>query len=235
MFSANQNHTSCIRCSFSPCCYAEENTQWMKQISQIVKQSRTLKRHEVLCLPKNKFYNLYAIQQGVIKTYQAEAGGNELIRGFYFAGEILGYEAIYANRYLFTAVALADTLICEIPYSSFLELLQTHPDQQKHILYLISRQLNAGSYLLATTAEQRVAAFLIDLSVRLHASEKKLELALPMTRQDIGNYLRLTAETISRVLSKLKQKNIITIQHKMIHILEIKQLHKIADDFYYQV
>lgn len=201
----------------------------MSQINRAVKQHYHLKKNEVLYLPQNTFRNIYAIQRGNLKTYQVDADGNELIRGFYFSGEVLGFEAIYTRHYLFSAVALSDSVICEIPYDNFLELLHLSPPLQKHILYLMSQQLNVGSYLFSITAEQRLAAFLIDLSYRLNPSEMQTRFLLPMSRQDIGNYLRLTAETISRLLSQFKENKIIAIDHKKIEFLQLEQLKLIAD------
>ena len=227
----NNNHPTCAHCTFAPFCISErDNSRWMKQINlAAVKQHHHLKKHEVLYLPQNMFRNLYAIQRGNLKTYQVDANGNELIRGFYFAGEVLGFEAIYTRNYLFSAVALSETVVCEIPYDNVLELMHANPSLQKHILYLISQQLNIGSYLFSITAEQRLAAFLIDLSTRLHPLEMQLEFLLPMSRQDIGNYLKLTAETISRLLSQFKENKIIAIDHKKIQFLQLEKLKLIAD------
>lgn len=222
--------TSCTKCNFAPFCLTEEHDQsWANEVNLLVKQYRTLKRKEVLCLPNNKFRSLYAIQTGALKTYQTEADGKELIRGFYFGGEMLGYEAISTGQYTFSAVALSETLICEIPYDDFLEFLHAKPALQKHILHLISQQLNVGAYLVSSTAEQRLAAFLIDLSSRLHPAIMKLDFILPMSRQDIGNYLRLTAETISRILSQLQKNKVVAIHHKRVQILDIASLKRIAD------
>lgn len=230
MATSTSNPNICTGCTFSPFCFTEKKaSKASKTAHMAVKRHRQLRRKEMLCLPKNKFQNLYVIQQGALKTYQVEADGKELIRGFYLAGEILGYEAIYTNHYLFSAVALSDTLVCEIPYDNFLELLQTRPALQKRILNSISKQLNVGSYLVSTTAEQRLAAFLLDLAARLHPSEVKLEFILPMSRQDIGNYLRLTAETISRIFSRLQKSKIVSIHHKKIRLLESEKLQHIAD------
>lgn len=223
-------HSTCPSCTYAPFCVNEKkNTRWARQADLAVKRHRFLKRKEVLCLPKNKFQNLYVIQQGALKTYQVEADGKELIRGFYFAGEVLGYEAIATGHYLFSAVALSDTLVCEIPYENFLELLHSRPNLQKRTLYSISRQLNVGSYLVSTTAEQRLAAFLLDLGTRLFPGEMPSSFVLPMSRQDIGNYLRLTAETISRIFSRLQKNEIIDIDHKKIRFLQLDKLMQIAD------
>ncbi|KTD55707.1 transcriptional regulator, crp family [Legionella santicrucis] len=229
MIDIDNYHLTCERCTFSPFCISEEkNSRWMKQINRAVKQHHYLKKHEALYLPQNIFRNIYAIQCGNLKTFQIDADGNELIRGFYFTGEVLGFEAIYTGHYLFSAVALSDSVICEIPYDNFLELLHLNSALQEHILYLMSQQLNMGNYLFSITAEQRLAAFLIDLSFRLQPSEMQTKFLLPMSRQDIGNYLGLTAETISRLLSQFKENKIIAIDHKNIQFLQPEKLKLIA-------
>jgi CRP/FNR family transcriptional regulator len=230
MDNTNFTFAACLGCHFVPFCATEcKPKPETKQINFSVKRLLQLKRKEVLCLPQHKFQNFYAIQKGALKTYQMEATGKELIRGFYFAGEILGYEAIATGHYLFSAIALTDTLICEIPYDNFLKQVHSDPSLQKHSLHLISQQLNAGSYLASTTAEQRLAAFLIDLSRRLHPTEGPTVFNLPLSRQDIGSYLRLTAETISRLLSKLQKIKVLVINQKRLHILEPEKLQLIAE------
>ncbi|RUR19417.1 cyclic nucleotide-binding domain-containing protein [Legionella sp. km535] len=227
---------ACNYCTLSPFCSAEKHSlDWINQNNHAVKQHHHLKKNETLYLPQNMFRNLYAIQHGNLKTYQVDANGNELIQGFYFAGEVLGFEAIYSRHYLCSAVALSDTLVCEIPYDNFLELMQLNPSLQKHSLYIMSQQLNTGSYLCSITAEQRLAAFLIDIANRLNPSEMQLRFHLPMSRQDIGNYLRLTAETISRLLAQFKKNKIIAIDHKHIQFLQPEQLKLIAGTEHYSV
>ncbi|RUR05422.1 helix-turn-helix domain-containing protein [Legionella sp. km772] len=221
--------SSCSRCGFSPFCHLEEaSPQWIYQINSAVKQQLLLKKKQALYGSQNSFDSLYAIQSGCLKTYEIDKDGNELINGFYFPGEILGFEAIARGHYLFSAVALTETFVCEIPYSHFIELLASKSSLQKQVLYLMSQQLTTGAYLNLVTAEQRLAAFLIDLSKRLFVTEQPLEFSLPMSRQDIGNYLRLTAETISRLLTQFKTKKIISIEHKKIKFLQLAQLETLA-------
>ena len=220
---------ACTDCTFAPFCMTEmKKSRWMNQINPAVKQHHHLKKHEALCLPQNMFRNLYVIARGILKTFHVDTEGNELIRGFYLSGEVLGFDAIYTRHYSFSAVALSETVVCEIPYDNFLELLHSSPSLQNHMLHLASQQLNIGSYLLSVTAEQRLAAFLIDLSTRLNPSNRQWTFLLPMSRQDIGNYLRLTAETISRLLSQFKENKIITVDHKKIQFLQPEKLKRIA-------
>lgn len=224
------SHTpSCWNCGFSPFCNLEEvNPRWVTQINSAVKQQHVLKKRQPLYFPQNIFHSLYAIKSGSLKTYEVDSEGNELTRGFYFAGEILGFEAIARGNYLFSAVALSDAVVCEIPYSNFIELLSADSSLPKQILYLISQQLTVGLYLSFITAEQRLAAFLIDLFKRFHVCDQSMELVLPMSRQDIGNYLGLTAETISRLLTQFKENKIISVEHKKIQFLQLDQLKLIA-------
>ncbi len=230
MVDHDKNQPTCEHCTFSPFCNAQEkSSNWMNDNNHAVKQHFHLKKNEVFYLPQNTFRNLYAIQQGQLKTYQVDADGNELIRGFYFTSEILGFEAIYSRHYPFSVAALSETIICEIPYDNFLELLQLNSSLQKYILHLMSQQLSMGSYLGSIKAEQRLAAFLIDLANRLHPLDMQLKFALPMSRQDIGNYLKLSAETVSRLLSRFKENKIISIDHKSIELLQPEQLKLIAD------
>lgn len=219
----------CSNCGFLPFCSLDGGIpHWLNQISSAVKQYHVLKTKQTLFLPQNKFHNLYAIKSGSLKTFEVDKEGNELIRGFYFTGEILGFEAIASGTYLFSAIALSETIVCEIPYNHCLELLNSNSSLQKHLLYLFSQKLMVGSYLNFVTAEQRLAAFLIDLFQRLQVSEQHMEFTLPMSRQDIGNYLGLTAETISRLFSQFKKNRIISIEHKKIQFFQLDQLKLIA-------
>lgn len=219
----------CSNCGFFPFCTIDGGIpQWINQISSAVKQQHVLKTRQILYFPQNKFHSLYAIKSGVLKTFEVDSQGNELIRGFYFAGEILGFEAIASETYLYSAIALSETIVCEIPYNHFVELLNSNPRLQKHLFYLFSQKLTLGTYLSFVTAEQRLAAFLIDLFQRLHVCEQRMEFILPMSRQDIGSYLGLTAETISRLFSQFKKNKIISIEHKNIQFLQLDQLKLIA-------
>lgn len=186
--------------------------------------TRRLQRHQVLCVQNNKFQSLYAIEHGAVKAYRLDAQGREHIHAFYFPGEILGYRAIHAGHYLSTVVALSDTTVCEIPYEPLLETLKDNHELQKHLLSLLSKQLMIGAYVDAASAEQRIAAFIMDLSYRIHGAIPMKQVVLPMSRHDVGNYLGLTAETVSRLLSRFQQEGIIQIDRKVIRIINSERL-----------
>jgi CRP/FNR family transcriptional regulator len=229
MTNTNQTDPSCNHCSFALfCSSSEKDADPAKKKDHAIRRDRHLKKNEVLCLPNHKFQNLYAIKSGALKAYQIDADGKELINDFYFAGEIFGFEAIHSGHYPASAVALSNLTICEISYERFLGQLQGKPALQEWILYLISKQLNLGHYLNTSNIEQRLAAFLIDLSVRLHSTKTHTEFVLPITRQDIGNYLRLSAETISRIFSKFRKNKLITLNQRKIRFLQPEKLKEMA-------
>lgn len=221
---------ACCGCHLTPICRANLKTEAHEQLKALpVKRRLVLQKNEILFSPNKPFQSLYAVEHGAIKTVQFEADGSELIRGFYFSGEILGYKAIYSGRYQSTASALCETRICVIDYKDFVTFLQSKPGHLEHLLNLISLQMNVGSYLVSTSADRKLAAFLLDLSVRLGCAPSQPEFQLPMPRQDIANYLRLTPETVSRICTRLQQQELIATEHKHVRLLRADLLRQIAE------
>lgn len=217
----------CTHCSFIPFCQADADDHGHNK-QRIAIQSRKLARNEVLCVRNNKFQSLFAIESGSVKAYQVDSNGREHIKSFYFAGEVLGYRAIHSGFYISSVVALTDSVVCEVPYNRFLALLKSKPDLHQTILALISKQLTVGSYVDAASAEQRVAAFMIDIAARLGGAATQ-SVKLPMSRQDIGNYLGLTAETVSRVFTRLQDDDVLAIDGKSVQILDVARLCSLAE------
>lgn len=215
---------ACHQCSFEAFCFGAEK-------SDIVTKHHHLKRKEVLHLPGDIFKSFYAIQSGALKTFATDAMSHETIHGLYLQKEVYGYDAIYTERYVFSAEALSDTELCEIPYQAFLQLLQKKPNLLSRMLYLMSQQLTMSSYLQLVTAQQKIAAFLLDLRNRLSPHSEDASFLLPMAYQDIGDYLGLATETVSRMLSLFKKKGLIAIDTKKIHLFELKQLQSVVNGF----
>jgi CRP/FNR family transcriptional regulator len=217
-----------MQCAFGVFCLNKDEVK-------LISKHHHLKRKEILHSANDKFKNLYAIQYGALKTYETDAAGNEVIHGLYLKNEVYGYEAIHRGHHLFSVEALSETLVCEISYHAFLELLRSKPHLLERILYLMSQQLAFDAYLKLSTAQQRLGAFLLDLSARLfitdHKNTTELNFLLPVTYQDIGRYLGLATETVSRILSQFKKNKIIAINNKHIHLLQIDKLKGIAKGF----
>lgn len=212
--------SDCTNCTFEQFCSIDS--------SRSKAAPQYLKKREILQFDSQSFSKLYVIRRGGLKIFKVSTNGNELIRRFYFANEVYGFEAISSNRYHDSAAAFMETKICDIPYSDVLRLLHKKPELQKYFIYLMSQQINVGTYLILPASEQRLAAFLIDLNSRLHCGEPKLEFSFPLSRNDIGCYLGLSGETVSRLLSYFHQSQLISVQHKKIKILQLDKLKKLA-------
>lgn len=210
----------CSQCSLETFCSSDTS------FKAAVKE-RHLNKKEILHRASDKFSSFYVIKQGGLKTYEIDSNGHELIQSFYLKNEVYGYEAIYTGHYLFWAITLSETIVCEIPYQQFLELLHAKPALLDRTLYLISQQITAGTYLKFTTAQQKLAAFILDLAARLWSQHYML----PMTYQDIGSYLGLATETVSRIFSSFQRKKMIHIDKKYVYFLNIEKLRQIASGF----
>jgi CRP/FNR family transcriptional regulator len=212
---------TCTQCSLAIFCSYNKSTGIKPKLLH-------LKRKEILHHANDRFTTIYAIQRGALKTHETDSEGNELIRGLYLKNEVYGYEAIYQGHHLYSSTALIDTVLCENPYQHFLELIRSEPDLLSRILSIMSQQLTAGAYLKCITARQRLSAFLLDLSTRLSSNKSPPDFILPMSYRDIGNYLGLATETISRILSQFKNIKIISIEKKHIYFLQPEELKRIA-------
>ena len=156
------------------------------------------------------FLSLFAIRLGHFKTYQVNREGAEQITGFQMAGELLGMDAISTDLHHCTAVALEDSEVCEIPFDSLQRLLADMPTLLRHFHRMMSQEITREQSVMLLLgnmqATQRFAAFLVNLSSRYEArGYSPNTFQLRMSREEIGNYLGLTIESISRLLSKFQE------------------------------
>lgn len=182
---------------------------------------------------EDPFRNLYAIRLGHFKTYQINPSGEQQITGFQMAGELLGMDAISADRHHCDAVALEDSEVCEIPFVQLEELFSHIPALLRHFHRIMSQEIgreqNVMLLLGNMRAEQRFAAFLVNLSSRYVArGYSSTNFQLRMSREDIGNYLGLTIESISRLLSRFKKQGWIKVDKREMEILNPVFLKAIA-------
>lgn len=179
------------------------------------------------------FESVYAVRSGAFKNVGVSTKGEEKITGFFLPGEVLGLDAINAERHQFNGVALEDSEVCVIPFARLQEASLQIPELQNHLFRLISRDISRDQGLMlllgSMTAEQRLAAFLLSLSRRYqrmgYAADR---FNLRMTREDIGNYLGLTLETVSRFLSRFQRQGLIETSQREIAILDADALREIV-------
>lgn len=202
-------------------------------MDDLVKRRAPLKKGDYLFRTGDKFKSLYAIQYGSMKSYGLTIDGKEQVTGFHLTGEVLGMDAIDEDVHHCNAVALEQTEICELPFSA-LETLQTDvPSLQRDLNRIMSREIRRDHHMLlmlgSTTVEQRMARFLINLYERLQKrGAKDNVLSLSMTRQDIGNYLGVAFETVSRQLAHMQDLGILEIKNRNIHLLDVEAIEAIA-------
>jgi CRP/FNR family transcriptional regulator len=202
-------------------------------MGRLVKRRTPLKKGDYIYRAGDKFHSLYALQYGAVKSYGVTLEGKEQITGFHLTGEVLGLDAIDSNVHSCNAVALEKTEVCELPFDALEQLEREVPSLQHDLACIMSREIRRDQSMLmmigSTSAEQRLARFLLNLRERLlKRGIDGDQLRLPMTRQDIGNYLGLAFETVSRQLAHLQEIGMLHIENKNIRLLDIGGLESLA-------
>ena len=208
------------------------NADEMQKLDEVVEKRRRIKQGELLFHSGDTFTSLYAIRTGFFKTFVTSEDGREQVTGFQMAGEIIGMDGIVSDYHNCNAVALEDAEVCVMPFSDVEELSRELPGLQRHVHQIMSREIvreNSVMMLLGNMrAEERLAAFLLNLVQRLHARGlSQSELVLRMTREEIGSYLGLKLETVSRAFSKFSEDGIIEVKQRYVKILAPDALKKI--------
>lgn len=222
--------TACSACNLRELCLPIElSGPEMTRLDALVTRKTAYRRGTNLYRCGEKFHALYAIRSGFFKTQVLHEDGREQVTGFQMAGEIIGMDAISSDIHTCDAVALEDSEVCEIPFTRLEELSREIPALQRHLHRILSREIvrDQGIMLLLGSmhAEERLAAFLLNLSQRFAArGYSPTAFQLRMTRHEIGSYLGLKLETVSRTLSQFQLRGLIRIQNKSLQFLDIAEL-----------
>lgn len=226
--------TLCSTCSLRELCLPVGlRPDEFEQLDTVIKQSHRLKKGEFLFRSGESFHSLYAIRTGFFKTTVASQDGRDQVTGFFMSGELVGMDGICNQIHYCDAVALEDTEVCELPYASMEELCAAVPELQLHFYRLFSQEIvrdqNVMLLLGNMRAEERLAAFLLNLSQRLKKRGLSAnDFILRMSREEIGSYLGLKLETVSRTLSKFSQEGLIEVEYKHIRLLKPERLKQLA-------
>lgn len=225
---------ACSSCSLKGVCLPCDLGHYeLDQFDQIATAKRRVARGASLYHNGDGFESLYAVRSGVFKTVGTSRQGDEKITGFHLSGELLGLEAISSGRHGYSAVALEDSEVCAIPFAQLERLAMAIPALQHQLLRVISGDISRDQGLMlllgSMTAEQRLAAFLLSLSrrhQRLGYSANRF--MLRMTREEIGNYLGLTLETVSRLLSRFQREGLLAVQQRDVEIRNVERLREMV-------
>jgi len=231
---SGQRAAKCALCSFRKLCLPvglDENE--LGRLDQIIARRRRVAKDEPLFHVGTPFHQLYAVRFGHFKTAQVNLRGEQQITGFQMAGDLLGLDAIGSGQHGCTAVALDDAEVCEIPFARLQELVLQVPTLLQHfhriLSHEITREQNVMLFLGNMRAEQRFALFLLNLSSRYAArGYSSTQFQLRMSREDIGAYLGLTIESISRLLSRFRQQGWIKVENRELKLLDRRALEDLA-------
>jgi CRP/FNR family transcriptional regulator len=206
----------------------------MERVDEVVATRRKVARGDNLFRNGDKFNALYAIRTGFFKTRISAEDGRDQVTGFQMAGEIIGLDGIVSDQHTCDAVALEDAEVCVMPFDRIEELSREITSLQRHVHKIMSREIvreNGVMLLLGSMrAEERLAAFLLNLVQRLHARGfSQSELVLRMTREEIGSYLGLKLETVSRTFSKFVDDGLVEVKQRHVRILSPEGLKQIVN------
>ncbi len=202
---------------------------------KIIKRHRAIKRGRLVYRAGDPCHSLCAVCKGSVKTHVLKRNGSAQVTGFHIAGELVGAPALATKQYLCSATALEPTIVCEILVSRLQELAGRDPSFRQHLFDLLTRELAFDHCLLVSlvgkgNARQSLSAFIHHLSRRYgRHGFSPLEFPMRMSRHDIGSYLGLAKETVSRLLTSFEQQGLIAAQKRNMVIRERGRLEEIAD------
>jgi len=221
----------CSTCAFSGACLdAGVDKSRLRELHMLVEHTGPSRAGDHLFREGDPFNAIAAVRSGTVKTYVNDADGREQVRGFFLPGEVIGLDAISESRYPCNAVALEPVVLCRFSFPNLSALAARMPGLQQHLFRMLSHDIGNAALLAGNhTAEDRLAAFLIGLSRRYAVRGFRADrFQLTMSRADIANYLRLAAETVSRILRRFQDERLIRVRRREIELLDLPRLEKSA-------
>lgn len=221
----------CSTCAFSQACLAQGmDKRELLDLHVLVEHMGPYHAGDHVFRKGDPFEAIAAVRAGTVKTYVVDHEGRERVLGFHLPGEVIGLDAIDGEHYPCNAVALDTVALCRFSFPRMAELAARLPGLQQHLFRLLSRDIGTAMRLAGDwSADQRMAAFLLGLSQRLASrgfSPRRFQLT--MARTDIGNYLRLAPETVSRVLKRFQDEGLLVVDRREVELTDIARLEALA-------
>ncbi|MFA5370805.1 MAG: fumarate/nitrate reduction transcriptional regulator Fnr [Sideroxydans sp.] len=227
---ASHFRAACSNCSLRELCLPIDlSDDEVHRLEMLSYHKSSFSTGDYLYRPGDPFRSLYAIRSGSFKTRILHEDGREQVTGFLMSGEIIGLDAISTDAHACEAVAMETSEVCELPFAKLEALSREIPSLQRHLHKIMSREIvrDQGIMLLlgSMRAEERLAAFLLNLSQR-NASHgiSPTQITLRMSRVEIGSYLGLKLETVSRAFSHFHEDGLIRVKARAIEILALPRL-----------
>lgn len=226
--------SGCAQCSLQELCLpAGIGAEDLRRLDSIVRRRRPAARGERLFRVGDRLDALFVARTGGFKTVRLAENGDAQIVGFHLPGELIGLDALGSGEHRCEGVALTTANVCEVPYTELSSIAAQVPGLQKQLLRVIGqsvdRDQNHASLLVRRHAGERIAVFLHGLAERYrNIGASDLRFSLPMSREDIANFLGLAFETVSRGFTKLRDDGVISVIGRRIEILEPASLRRLA-------
>jgi len=232
----DKNYVKCENCAMEPVCVPVKTgtNSLMLSDSYLTKRS-PVDAGSTAFDKDDTLSDIYAVCSGVFKLCDTTEKGEEKIVGFRFPGELLGDDALYPEKYGYSAVAIGEASICEVTVSDLVGCSKAVPDLQLKFVNLLTKQSYVNhqefdAIVAKKTAESLLTAFLLNVAARMAAHNgSSTHFTLPMSRDDIANFLGVRRETLSRIFSKLQKDELISMHGKNIELLETEKLTEIAN------
>lgn len=216
----------CLPCDLSP-----EDVQ---RLDALRFARRKVRAGQTLYRRGDGFAFVYAVRSGTFKSELELADGREQVSGFHIAGELMGLDGVAQGRHASGATALEDAEVCAIPYSQLADLSADSAALQAVVVRLMSREIVREHSLMlllgSMNAEERLAVFLLNISQRMKARGwSPSEFHLRMSRAEIGSYLGMKLETVSRTFSAFAQQGMLEVDKRHIRIVDIEALARLVE------
>jgi CRP/FNR family transcriptional regulator len=228
--SSSRLKMACSHCNLRELCLPVGlSASEMQQMDEVSHQKRNYARGDYLYRSGSRFQSLFAIRSGSFKTQVLHEDGREQVTGFQMAGEIIGLDAICSDHHPCDAVAMENSVVCELPFDKLEVLSRKMPSLQRHLHKIMSREIvrDQGIMLLlgSMRAEERLAVFLLNLSQRFAARGLPPErFLLRMSRQEIGSYLGMKLETVSRAFTQFQNSGLVRVKARSVELLDLHAL-----------
>jgi len=205
----------------------------VERLNHIIKRNRPLHRGDYLFRNGDRFRSLFVVKTGSVKTFTPSEDGGEQVLGFHLPGEITGLDAIEREEHTCSAKVLETSAVCEIPFARLEDLSSTLPSLQHQMYRLLSKEISQDTEMLMLlgkkNAEERLATFLLSLS---HRFKKRglsaTDFYLSMSRHEIGNYLGLAVETVSRLFTRFQEEGLLQVERKHVQLLNLNRIETIV-------
>lgn len=221
----------CSTCAFAGACQAEGyDKSALLELHCLVEHVGPYHAGTPLFREGDPFNAIAAVRSGTVKTYRIDASGREQVLGFFLLGEVIGLDAIHNGRFPCNAVALDTVTLCRFSFPMMATLATRMPGLQTQLFRLLSQDINKATAMAGDfSADERMAAFVLSIARRFaNRGFSPTRFVLSMSRTDIGNYLRLAAETISRVVRRFQDEGLLRVNRREVEILDLPRLQRLA-------